>query len=653
MTPRRPSVYVAMLIFVAFPVMVQAQRQPAPPGKTKPAKTSTPRAAPDPLAEAKRTTAIALVNTLADDARNFRDPLLRARIQARAADVLWNVEQERARGLFRRAWDAAETADRENDRLMEEQIRAQQAANGPVAFRPFPSLRGEVLRLAAKRDRALGEEFLNLLGEARKQEAATTPPADNAPPITNSRSGLDELLPAVTRRLRLARGLLDDGDVERAIQFADPALNSVNDLAIDFLSRLRPLDAAAADQRYAALLAAVAGDPSADANTVSLLSSYVFSPGFYITFATGGGASSRRLGEPVPPPDDIPPALRAAFFRAAASVLLRPVPPLDQDRSTSGRMGTYMVIARLLPLFEQHAPQNAAVLRTKLSTLTQDTPEDLRNPNNSAFTRGLTRGGGDGPRETIDEYLDRLDKAKTAAERDEIYLNAMQVAMRREPSRARELAGKIEDGDLRRQALAYVDYELSERALGRKDAAEALRIARGGELTTIQRVWLLTEVARILAKSEPGRATELLEEATTEARRIDPASPERPRALVAIATHFAGIDRPRAWEAVSEAVKAANAANGFTGEDGGIEVQLQSKRQVIRSGNDIDSFNLAGIFDLLTGEDLNRAIELAKSFANESPRAVAVLTIARAVLDGKKREPPRGETLQREVGVRD
>ena len=649
MTPHRPSIYVATFLLAAFPALVQAQQQPAQPSKTKPAKTATARAETDPAAEARRTTALALVNTLADDARNFRDPTLRARVQARAADTLWSADPERGRALFRRAWDAAESADRENDRRLQEQLRAQQEANRRAPVRPFPSLRGEVLRLVAKRDPALGEEFLALLGEARKQEAAAPPPADTAPPRTNPRPGLYEPPPAVTRRLRLARGLLEDGDVERAIQFAEPALNSVNILSIEFLSRLRPLNAVAADQRYATLLAAVAGDPSADANTVSLLSSYVFTPVFYITFEPGGDANSRQTGESVPPPD-ISPALRAAFFRTAASVLLRPVPPLDQDYSTSGRAGTYMVIARLLPLFEQHAPNTAAALRTKLSALTQDTPEDSRNPRNSALTRGLTRE--EGPRETIDELLDRLDKAKTADERDEIYLNATQIALRREPARARELAGKIEDSDLRRQAFSFIDYELSERALRDKETTEALRIARGGELSTIQRVWVLTEVAHTLAKTEPGRATELLEEATTEARRIDPASPERPSALVAIATRFIEIDRPRAWESMNEAIKASNAAAGFTGEDGNLEVRLQSKRQVIVSTNDVESFDLAGIFDTLAGEDLNRAVELARSFAGESPRAVATLAVTRAVLGQKTRERRRGQSLQQETGTR-
>jgi len=45
----------------------------------------------DPLAEARRTMASSLLTSLADEARSFRDLALRARVQARSADALWNT----------------------------------------------------------------------------------------------------------------------------------------------------------------------------------------------------------------------------------------------------------------------------------------------------------------------------------------------------------------------------------------------------------------------------------------------------------------------------------------------------------------------------------------------------------------------------------
>src|SRR5215210_3824652 len=92
----------------------QPQAQSAKPAKpAKPAAAKKPAAEADPMAEIQRTTAVSLITTLADDARTFRDPSLRARVQARAADALWDTDRERAALLFRRAWDEAESADAE------------------------------------------------------------------------------------------------------------------------------------------------------------------------------------------------------------------------------------------------------------------------------------------------------------------------------------------------------------------------------------------------------------------------------------------------------------------------------------------------------------------------------------------------------------
>ena len=64
----------------------------AQPKKAKPASEDA-----DAEAAQQRTIAISLVTSLADEARSFKDQTRRARVQARAADVLWDTDPERAR----------------------------------------------------------------------------------------------------------------------------------------------------------------------------------------------------------------------------------------------------------------------------------------------------------------------------------------------------------------------------------------------------------------------------------------------------------------------------------------------------------------------------------------------------------------------------
>src|SRR6185369_9012828 len=84
---RLPFAAIACLCLALFVPVSFAQ-----PKKAKP--TTTPAAAEDAEAEAaqQRTVAISLVSTLADEARSFKDQTRRARVQARAADVLWDTD---------------------------------------------------------------------------------------------------------------------------------------------------------------------------------------------------------------------------------------------------------------------------------------------------------------------------------------------------------------------------------------------------------------------------------------------------------------------------------------------------------------------------------------------------------------------------------
>ena len=267
--------------------------QPAATAQPNGSKTAAPakdakgnKVAKDPEAERlireRRAQAQSLLMSLAADAGNYNDQKLRARTQARIADALWEVDPERSRTLFRKAWDAAEIVDREGRQRLDEEIKQQQAKRGSVAVTGPPNIRGEVLRLAAKRDRALGEELLAKLKVDQQQQA--TEASDR------TRSNLSDTPEAISQRLNLARQLLE-ADVERSLQFADPALATITREGLDYLTYLREKDAAAADRRYLSILSRAVGSMQSDANTVSWLSSYLFTPHLFVTYS-GGGAST-------------------------------------------------------------------------------------------------------------------------------------------------------------------------------------------------------------------------------------------------------------------------------------------------------------------------------------------------------------------------
>ncbi|MDX6445558.1 MAG: hypothetical protein QOH71_2632 [Blastocatellia bacterium] len=561
----------------------------------------------------RRTQARSLLISLASDARGFRDQPLRARSLARIADTLWDVDADQGRTLFRQAWEAAETGDRESQEPLK--------------------LRKQVLTLVAKHDRHLAEEFLDKIKIDQKDDEAG-----------NSKPDLWGLSDASQQRLNLAESLLREGSTERALQFADSVLNSVTISTVEFLTLLREKNAAPADQRYAALLANTSRNMTADANTVSLLSSYIFTPHMYVIFNIEGSASS---GVPPSfyPMASVEPQLRLAFFQTAAAVLLRPQAPPEQDRSTSGIAGAYMVVKRLLPLFEQYAPREMTeAMRSQLEALNSLVSEDLRHGESEWTEKGITPEPSFADQER--SLLNQIEHTRTSDERDELYFKLALLAVGKADPKANDYVSKISESEARKRAQAWIDWCLAIVVVKQRSVEKALELARKGELTHIQRVWVLTQSAKLLVKTDQDKASSLLDDATAETRRMDGADLDRPRALLAIANALEPIDAARAWDAIFDVVKAANSTEGFSGEDGVLTVTIRTKNQAIRKMEANPDFQISGIFGELATSDFNRAIESARGFQGEAPRANATIAICRSVLNEKSNSfltsPPMG-----------
>lgn len=616
---RTHSLVVVFLLIFSAAVAAQTS-QTSKPQPVKPvAANTTP--AKDPEVERlrleRRAQAQSLLISLANDAGTFNDPRLRARILAHVADLLWETDADRARNLFRKAWDAAEVADAEGQKRMEEEAREQQAKSkgGGYGVTSPPNLRREVLGLAVRHDPSLGEEFLAKLQDINKEGSAKRNPIDPR-----------EKDPASSQRLDVAKDLLST-DKQRALELGSPLLNIISMQAIEFLTSLREKDAPLADQRYASLLILAATNPQSDIDTVAMLSSYIFSPHAYYSMIGSGTAFNSRLNKGGAGPADVAPALRLAFLRVAGEILLRPV-PTGQDMTRF----TYLAIQGYLPLFEQFGPPElTARLRTQLESLTAMVPDSQRRKPEKPEEPSRDVAGP--PKPTTDPeqpLLDRIDRAKTSAEQDQLY---MQLALRRADAgdlKAREYADNIADSELRQSAREYIDAALAYKAIEKKDVERALEIVRTGELTRLLKVWTMARAGRLLAVAKPperDRALQTLDDAAVEARRMDGSDPDWPLALLAVSSALLAIDRTRGWDSMTDAVKAANSAPAFTGDDGHLTFSINAKGSNSMHQHSMSEFNVAGVFQSLANEDYDRAVALARVFEHEAPRANAVMAI--------------------------
>jgi hypothetical protein len=563
----------------------------------------------DAEVQQRRATAMSMLQSLAIEARSYRDEALRARVQARIADVIWAHDKEAAHALFRRAWEVAESVD-------EASSGANTPGQRPISGRSAPRarLRREILQLAAKRDFKLAEEFLARM--TNKDPADTKPEAQ---PLSTAE---------INERLMLAGQFGAENNIERALQFADPALTTVSERSINFLVNLRDKNAAAADQRFMSLLLNADRDSSADANTVSLLASYLFTPTVYLV-VTRSGIPTSNTNPPRATPE-INPTLQKAFFEVAARILLRPLQQIDQ--SSAGRAGTHFMATRLLPLFQRFAPEFVGPISAHLASMGPEIAQRTSANGDIALNRGLN--GTDRP-SMDDELRERLDRARNVDERDKAYAHAAISAADAGDPRARDFVDKIEDLETRKGVRTFADYMLIRGLISNKKADEALGQVRKADLPVTLRSQFLTGIGTLVVKNDRTRAVELFNEALTDARRLEQTS-DQAYLLLALLRQFSTIDRVRTWELLSETTKAINRVPEFTGENSQTTFTLEGKFGIQLGTQLAMPSDLPEIFEQLTQENFYQALDASKAFTGDAPKALAIIAVGRAVLEDKK-----------------
>lgn len=629
----------ALLIFAIIltaGLAAASQTKDANNSSAKPANTNNAEKTPtknareleaERLLKEKRANAQALLINLAADARHFNDAITRARTLARVASLLWDADHERARSLFRLAWEAAEIGDKEVFEKAKATPRATKSGPG-LPYVVDVHLRREVMRLAAVRDRALGEEFLNDYKEQMRRA--------NDGALISTATSMGTFDPLVEQRLDVARQVMEAGEIDRAVQFADPVLGAVSQWTVDFLSSLREKNAVAADERYARMLLIAAADPRSEANTVSILTSYLFTPHYFIAYTPDGTGLRNFPGNRTAPA--VARDLQLSFFRAATAILTRPLAPPGEEGTTSGHDGHYLMIKRLLPLFEQLAPAElTAALRAQVENLTSLVSKATRDRDDDDLVKSGIRP--DNQMENYEKQLrDRLDHAKTSDERDLINIRLAALFASKGDLKARDFADEVADPELRKDTRTFIDIRLARTAIYDKNVDQMLELVRIGEFDHVYKAWLLTQAAKLVAKADHERAASLIEQAVGEARRMSQSDADTPRAFFGAANATFVVNRAAVWETMVEALKNSNSAEDFTGEGAELNFHLISKGGPSwASSESVPDFDLEGIFRNLADYDYDKAVELARGFTKPAPRAVATLAIARSVLEPKRK----------------
>jgi hypothetical protein len=582
--------------------------------------------------------ALAALREVAEAARSFDDLYESVSTQANVAYVLWPHDEQTARAILRRAWEAATAPGAEGK------------ARGLGTFEDPREDAREALTAARRRVVTVALKYDPRLADAFMREFERTL-GDDAPAPRYDEERVDATLPqrrerglsqAGWQRIFIARDLFALGDFKRAAEAVAPLVaEGVTQPLLSFILDFRAGDANTADALYMRLLERMRAAPGADANDVLLLSTPVVSPNLWVAvgesgsvnlasvyYATDAGRSAASA---------LPPEVRRAFFVAAASVLLRA--SASGGGQPDDKAALYFAVARLLPSFEREAAQFAPALHSRLNALAADIEASRRDSlTSSTNIRGMSVGN---PRDPFAFLPDEIAGASNAAERDFVRLRAVTLAARRGIwNRAREVAAEIEGAQAQREALRAIAIRQvmdAARAFGDDEGDAFVRatdFVRAADVPHEVRAAGLAQAAE-LASRRGKRA--LADELFTEAIGYANQSERGEKRVTALALITLSAARADSMRVVRELLPALVRASDETDElpFGALNLEFTFGAE----GNRLSLFaldapvNLADVFAAAARLDPLRTFTEARAFKDEELRAEALLYAARAVLD--------------------
>lgn len=629
---------------LAASVIAGQQPKPKAPVTTKPASTNAKdkpekkdveAVAEKPELTPQQERSLLLLEQAAGEAASLSDKRAIARLQAAAADALWPQRPDKARELFRSAFDFAARHYRETDDDNREQITSSTYVNKPDQLL-------EVIRLARKHEAALSDELTEkYIAEKQRAQEERRGKADQSHTRfssevfgTNERGGAE--------LIGVAKSLLSV-DEKSAGELAQKAVTvGVTPETIRFLFELSAKDRAKADGLFLLALDGVAQEQKPHPGQLLLLAAYAF--GERDAVAAGNyGMTMYSVGLPKDFAVSGPLVQRfAAVALAALSRVAVMVPAAAGENNI--RYETGLFAARYLaPKLEKYQPALLPDWQELAGRLAQLVDENKRRfiERQATEKRSEARPSSPAtdPSERIKSQLEEAQQTGDLKRRNRLYQSAAQTAVQAgDFAQALDIADRISDLTDRLKLRSWISFSAADKLLRENKADEARRYARNVDEAD-QRAWLYMGIARTALKAnDQVRATELLEEALKHISAADN-TPARIRAFSGLVQTLAGFDVPRAFNAAADLVSAINR----------LKEPLPDRAMLVRAyeiggsawinSQDVAAFDPGGTLALLAREDFERALLLAQSVENLPVRLSSVIAVAASSFARKKSGP--------------
>jgi hypothetical protein len=543
-----------------------------------------------------------------DLTKTIDDSPRRIAVLIRAADLLWSVQQEKARAVFTEAFELATRSEGENE---------QKAPRADILRMQTADQRYVVIRAVAKRDSAWAKE---LTRQMLKQDT-------HDDEVSSARDSFKEVLTA--ERLCDSASQLISTDINAALDLARASLNYPASSGLTrFLYRLAEVNQQGSDQFYGQALAVYGDRPMREflylqaypfalpeSTDTPIFASYAV-PSNFVT----SQSVQRRFVE--------------VMLRRAQQALETPLDEGDTYRnvygkSTPGIAHLLQSLMRIEPQLRVSLPDLSAPLsqarENLLVSLSVDTQKQLSQPGRDVSTT---------PEQSFDEQIELAQKLPNVNDReDRIATTVLSAASDKQSLESViQAIDKISNSDVRVPLLEWIYFRRATTAVKERKLEEAEKLGSQVEGQE-QRAYLHTEIARaLLSRSDtPTHAREVLDAAINEANKAG-MTIFAARILLTASNLYTKIDLGRSISVLADAINCINHIEtpDFSSNDQTLVKLVERKG---KPGQYSLRFYMPGLdpetaFRELAKIDFNDALTQTVAFTDKFQRAMTTLAVA-------------------------
>jgi hypothetical protein len=557
-----------------------------------------------------------LLELLADEARASDDLAFAVRAQAQAATLLWSRDAERAKSIYRRAFEslAAPPSTKPGDQ------KATAIGSSSAGPRPDLSaarqrqLRSELLNQIAARDPDLAEELAGSIADklenssrgckdGTSQDCGSNGP-NPAPSIARPAMSTGLTREDTERRELLMSAALQvvEREPQQAMAFAQMSVAlGISSYLARFLTLMRAVDAERADLLFSNVVARLEESPEVNLTEIHALGSYVVS--------VVNTTSEHTLSKP----------LVVRFLNLALNKISRdesdPSAITSRDESAA-----YFIGRQLTDLVARYLPDRAGQLQSYIGYGSD--------AGNDALIDAADLGVR-GPADLARDAIETTDKG----ERDSLWARAALGWLARSGFKeAEEATFKISNEAMRDRVM----IQIAQRYSSAKRIEDALALARRVVDLSLRADVVVMLANAVLAARDEVRAIELLNEAATYSAKA--ALIDRARSLIKIAGSFAAFDDVRSFETLQSAIKAINETIKRQ-QDSKDEPASATKANGTRvfALDDLNGASLERTLASLAKADFDRALSLAEQLSTREASITAQLAVCKG---GLAQRPP-------------